>query len=259
MTGARQELLARWRAEESEQPEGWDFSALDGRMWADPPPWDLDAIWGEALGAAQHVLDMGTGGGEHLLRFRALLPADVVATEGWPPNVPVARKALEPHGIQVTDFGAPDHDPDSAPMPFPEGRFDLVLNRHEAYSPREVARVLAPGGVLLTQQVGSGELPELHALLGAEPEEPTVTYDGFVADAEAAGLRVVDGEEFTGAYRFVDVAALVAYLQRVPWQVPEDFSVDGYADALLELHERSAGGEIALTQRRFWLRARRPA
>ena len=84
MTGAREELLARWRAEESEQPEGWDFSALDGRMWADPPPWDLDAIWGEALGAAQHVLDMGTGGGEHLLRFRALLPADVVATECTP-------------------------------------------------------------------------------------------------------------------------------------------------------------------------------
>lgn len=271
MSRRREELLARWRAEEREQPEGWDFSSLDGRMSTDAPPWDLDAIWREGLASARHVLDMGTGGGEHLLRFRDAWPSDVVATEGWAPNLPVARKALEPHGVRVVDFGAPDHDPDAVAMPFDDARFDLVLNRHEAYAPREVARVLAPGGVLLTQQVGSGELPELHALLGEarsgeatsgearSQDEPAVTYDRFVADAQAAGLVVTDGADFVGSYRFVDVAALVAYLQLVPWEVPEDFSVDRYSDALFALHDRAAGGEIALTMRRFWLRAQRPA
>lgn len=254
----REVLLARWRAEEGSQPQGWDFSSLDSRMSTDPPPWDLDVEYRRALSTATHVLDMGTGGGEHLLTFRADLPADVVATEGWAPNVPIAREALEPHGIEVVEFGAPDDDPDSASMPFPDGRFDLVLNRHESYGPREIARVLAPGGRLLTQQVGSGELHELHALLGGSPLDLDVSHARFVRDLEAAGLEIEDGESSDAYYRFDDVAALVAYLRCVPWEVPDDFSVDTYPEALLCLHERAAGQPICLTRRRFWIRARKP-
>ena len=32
------------------------------------------------------------------------------------------------------------------------------------------------------------------------------------------------------AYRFGDVAALVAYLRLVPWDAPDDFTVDRYGD-----------------------------
>ncbi len=46
----------------------------------------------------------------------------------------------------------------------PTGRFDLILNRHESYHPGEIARVLAPGGTFLTQQVGGDELGELREL-----------------------------------------------------------------------------------------------
>lgn len=252
-------LLALWRAEEGDQPEGWDFSALDGRMSTDPPPWDLDAEYRTDLRDATRVLDMGTGGGEHLLAFLSHLPSDVTATEGWGPNVPVARAALGPHGIRVVEFDATDTDPDSVAMPFPDGRFDLVLNRHESYGPREVARVLAPGGVLLTQQVGSGELIELHELLGSTPADLDITRERFAREAEDAGLTVESGESSDGHYRFVDVAALVAYLRCVPWEVPDDFGVDQYADALLALHDQADGGEIRLRRRRFWLRARKPS
>lgn len=253
------QLLDLWRAEEGEQPQGWDFSALDARMRTDPPPWDLDTEYRTALRGAQSVLDMGTGGGELLLRFRTDLPEDVTATEGWEPNIPVARKALGAYGIQVVAFGAPDDAPESVPMPFPDARFEVVLNRHESYGPREVARVLVPGGVLVTQQVGSGELVELHDLLGSAPPDLEVTYDRFVREAEDAGLAIEAGESSDAYYRFIDVAALVAYLRCVPWEIPEDFSVDRYRDALLALHERAAGGEICLRRRRFWFRARKPA
>ena len=35
-----------------------------------------------------------------------------------------------------------------------------------------------------------------------------------------------DQSDWTGAYRFHDVAALVVYLRLAPWNAPEDFTVD---------------------------------
>lgn len=255
----RTELLESWRPALSPQGTGWDFSGLDDVMAEDPTPWDLDAEYRAALSASSHVLDMGTGGGEHLLRYADLLPADTVATEGWAPNVPVARAALADVGVQVIDFGAPDDDPESVRMPFADARFDLVLNRHESYSPREVWRVLQPGGMLLTQQVGSGELTELHSLLGWQPVDLDVTLERFTSEAESAGLVIERADRFDGQYRFADMRALIQYVSRVPWDVPDDFSVDAYADALIRLHDRSNGGPIALTMKRFRIRARRPS
>ena len=58
------ELLARWRAEEIEQPTGSEFADLDGRMTTDPTPWDFTVLSLAALTRARRALDMGTGGGE---------------------------------------------------------------------------------------------------------------------------------------------------------------------------------------------------
>lgn len=270
------DLLAAWRAEETGQPDGWDFAGLAGRVTEPDLPWDFTRVCRQALeqatlahpggsgipgGGAGHgapaVLDMGTGGGEHLLRLRDLLPLDTTATEGWAPNVPVARAALEPHGITVVDFGQPDDDPDPAPMPFPDRRFDVILNRHESYHPAEVARVLRPGGVFLTQQVGGDEFGEVRQALAHPPSAPHVRYDQFRSALTDAGLEVTDGAESVDHYVFADIAALVAYVQLVPWDVPEDFSVDRYAEALLALHQRGPGhGEpLRVSRKRFWLRA----
>jgi len=252
-------LLRQWRAAETAQGPGWDFSALAEVMSEDETPWDLDAEYRQALAEATGVLDMGTGGGEHLLRYADLLPSDTVATEGWAPNIPVARQALGAIGVPVVEFGAPDTAPDSERMPFPDGRFDLVLNRHESYSPREVARVLAPGGALLTQQVGSGELSELHALMDWAPTDLDVTFERFASEAEDAGLVLERADRFDGRYRFADVRALIRYLNQVPWDAPDDFTVDRYADALLHLHAAADGEPVELGMRRFRLLARKPA
>lgn len=258
---ATEALLAIWRTEETGQPDGWDFSHVDGRMTNDLPPWDFAASCRAALTGTEHVLDMGTGGGEQLLSLRDALPADTVATEGWAPNLPVARAALEPLGIAVVDWGHDETDPALQPMPFADERFDVVLNRHESYDPVEIARVLRPGGLLLTQQVGGDELGELRALLGHRPQAPEVTYAAFRHAAARAGLVVEHGAEFVGRYRFPQVADLIAYLQRVPWDVPEDFAVAAYADQLLRLHDDgpARGRPVSLTCKRFWLRARKPA
>lgn len=190
-------------------------------MTESPEPWDLAEEYRTALRQASHVLDMGTGGGEYLLSFADLLPADTLATEGWPPNVPAAREALTPHGIDVVEYGAPDDDVDALPMPFEDGRFDLVLNRHESYSPREVARVIRPGGVFLTQQVAGDECAELAEWLGHHDELPQVNLTTFGNELREAGFTILAGAEHRGTYTFSDVAALISYLQLAPWETPD--------------------------------------
>lgn len=257
-TMADEQLVAAWRAEQSRPVAGWDFSHLHGRMEEDGPPWDFDALCRAALERADHVLDMGTGGGEQLLTFADVLPADTAATEGWPPNLGVARTALAEHGIPVETYDAESPEAADRRMPFPDSRFDLILNRHEAFDAPEVARVLAPGGVFLTQQVAGDDADELHQLFGGEASYPAHLEDQLLTEIRSAGLVVEDGADWTGAYRFHDVAALIAYLHLVPWDAPPDFTIDRYRERLLALHRDHRDSMITLTKRRFWFRAHRP-
>jgi len=57
---------------------------------------------------------------------------------------------------------------------------------------------------------------------------------------------------------FDDVAAVVVFLRKVIWTVPE-FSVEGYRPQLLELHERiRRDGPFRATSERFLIEAHRP-
>lgn len=104
MTGEFEALLAEAA---SRKLLGWDVS-YDGRTVTDPP-WDFTAIVANLAGQSSDLLDMGTGGGEWLSALPGR-PSRTVATEGWPPNVAVARDQLRPLGIEVVAVtGAPDN------------------------------------------------------------------------------------------------------------------------------------------------------
>ncbi len=177
---------------------GWDFSWLDARSRAEEPPWRYTAEVTARAGAATAMLDMGTGGGEVLAGIEPR-PARTVATEAWPPNVPVAARRLRPLGIPVVQCGgAPDNmseegvraDPGRAGrLPFADGAFGLVINRHESFRGDEVCRVLAPGGAFITQQVDDHNNDDLYRLLGlAPPPEPETWLPLAVDQLTAAGL-----------------------------------------------------------------------
>ena len=141
------DALARWhRAHAAASMVGWDFSRLDGRMTADEPWWDFERDCRKALATSSSALDLGTGGGERLIQLLEQTPERGVvhATEGWAPNVEVARANLAPLGVEVRPYDAEAGDR----LPYDDGSMDLVMTRHEAIDPAEVARVLTPGGRL---------------------------------------------------------------------------------------------------------------
>lgn len=232
---------------------GWDFSWLEGRWVESPLPWDYRQKVHAHLAGVRSLLDLGTGGGEFLSSL-ATLPPETWATENYPPNIPVASARLQPLGV-----GLVCSVPDEA-LPFPDERFDLVINRHESYVPAEVYRILKPGGHFVTQQVGGRDNIRLNQLL---QDEVAFEFEDWrpeheVPRLQAAGFKIVEQMEAFPKTLVGDIGAVVYYLRAIPWQI-EGFTVEGYRDRLLRLHRRiEEGGGLWLQSHRFFIAAQKP-
>ena len=143
MTEALARELDRY-ADEARKLQGWELEYSPEHLVAGPP-WNYEALATELASDAGAVLDLGTGGGEVFSRVLSRPSCRAVATEWWHVNAPVAARLLGSR--------APVVRASSLELPLSSDSFDLVLSRHEEVSPKEVARVLAPGGHFLTQQV----------------------------------------------------------------------------------------------------------
>ncbi|PWU57384.1 SAM-dependent methyltransferase [Micromonospora sp. S4605] len=233
--------------------EGWAFDWLAGRATEERPPWGYARLVADRMASADAALDVDTGGGEVLAEVPHP-PRLLVATEGWPPNVLVARRVLRRVGASVVAV-TPD-----APLPFRDAAFDLVVSRHPVRTDwAETARVLRPGGTFLSQQIGPGTVRELsEAILGPLPPPAERHPEQAVAAARAAGLTVVDLREATLRTVFHDIAAVVWFLRKVVWTVP-GFTVDRYRPQLARLHHRiRTEGPFVAHARRFLIEAHRP-
>lgn len=238
---------------------GWDFVWLQGRLMEESPPWDYRQEVAKALGQAESLLDLGTGGGELLSSFGSL-PRQTCVTEGYPPNAIVARDRLKPLGIDIVRTLADDNtvSPQTGALPFRTGSLDMVIDRHESFVATEVYRVLRKGGVFITQQAGTSNYPELKEFLGHSEDEEVWDLGAARRQISEAGLSVAEGREALLQAWFKDIGAVVYYLLAIPWEI-EGFTIDAYSDKLRELH-RDIGrkGTFTVTARRFYIRSVRP-
>ena len=147
--------------------EGWDFSWLAGRATEERPSWRYSEIVAERITSVSTMLDLQSGGGEMLANLPRM-PALLVATEGYGPNVVIAKRLLGARGAYIV---ASEDDL----LPFASEAFDLVTSRHPVATWwREIARVLRPGGTYLSQQVGPHSVRELSEyMLGPLPPDST--------------------------------------------------------------------------------------
>jgi len=233
--------------------DGWDFSWLDGRASEERPPWGYQRLMGERMAVATVAVDLQTGGGEVLAGVPELAPT-TVATESWPPNIARARHNLGPRGVTVVA------DRNEPSFPFRDNAFDLVVSRHPVRAWwSEIARVLAPGGTYLSQEVGPASVFELiEFFLGPLPREGRDPAKAREL-AESAGLEVVDLRTARLRMEFRDIGAVVYFLRKVIWMVP-GFTVAEYRPKLRELHDRiTAEGPFVAHSSRFLIEARKAA
>ncbi|MFE9745733.1 class I SAM-dependent methyltransferase [Saccharothrix saharensis] len=232
--------------------EGWDFSWFEGRATEGRPSWGYSKLMAARMARAEAALDIQTGGGEVLAEIPQAPPV-LAATESWRPNLEIARRNLAPLGARVV------HAEDDGPLPFPDASFDLVVSRHPVVTRwDEVGRVLRPGGTYLSQQVGMGTLREItDFMMGPQPVSDERSTERAVAGLEAAGLTVVDLRSESLRVEFFDVGAVVHFLRKVVWAVP-DFTVEAHRDRLVAMHEHiGREGSFVTSSERFLVEARK--
>ncbi|GAB2525892.1 class I SAM-dependent methyltransferase [Paramicrobacterium agarici] len=233
---------------------GWGFEWLRDRAIEERPGWGFARLLSEKLAGAASALDLDTGGGE-VLDEAPVLPSRTAVTEAWPPNARRARERLGPRGVDVVETV------DGAPLPFADASFALVTSRHPvAPNWAEIHRVLEPGGRYFAQHVGPASAFELiEYLLGPRPEQRAGRDpEREIADAKAAGLRILDLQTARCRMEFYDIGAIVWILRKCVWWVP-DFSVERYRGKLLELDRKlRAGDPFVAHSTRHLIEAERP-
>lgn len=250
-----QNLTKIWKQEEeSARIRGWDFSHLDGRYAEGADiPWDYRAAVQSCLSPEMRLLDIDTGGGEFLLSLGHPYE-NTSATEGYPPNAALCQETLAPLGITFREAAGVEQ------LPFPDESFDVIINRHGDFFPPELFRLLKPGGVFVTQQVGAENDRELVDLLlpGTEIPYPEQYAEKAAGRFREAGFEVLQCREFFGTIRFYDVGALVWFARVIPWEFP-GFSVDSCRENLWKAQEiLEQQGEIRGRTHRYLLAARKP-
>jgi uncharacterized protein len=126
---------------------GWDFSWFGGRASEERPPWGYARMLGTRMAALAGVpgaaaLDLQTGGGEVLATIPAGPPI-LVATESWPPNVPVARRNLASLGARVVPVASALAD-----LPFTKDLQIMAIRNARRSLGERLARTAAPHKIL---------------------------------------------------------------------------------------------------------------
>ncbi len=249
------DLIQSWlHEEEIAHIHGWGFSHIDGKYEESPLPWDYKEIIQGFLRPDMRILDMDTGGGEFLLSLHHPYQ-NTAAIEAYPPNVQLCKETLIPLGIDFKEASA------DGSLPFADESFDLVLNRHGSFCAEEIHRVLRPGGLFITQQVGADNDRGLVEALYDNP--PPLPYPDqrlsiIRSRFEAAGFLTLDAREAFLPIRFFEIGALVWFARIIQWEFP-GFSVEKHLPRLLTLHNHiERGGSVDGRIHRFLLVTSRP-
>ncbi|HEX5141671.1 MAG TPA: methyltransferase domain-containing protein [Dehalococcoidia bacterium] len=234
--------------ERAESFSGWSGVPSPRPLGAEKP-WSYSGRARELLASATSVLDLGTGGGERFSRLLDGFVGRAVATEEWAVNAPIAAAGLRGRAevVRASAFY----------LPFLGASFGLILSRHEAIYPAEIARLLAPGGVFLTQQTWR-YMEELHYYIPRKTDFGD-HFHGYASGLHASGLQVIDAREHVAPHAFSGLEDLVFLLGVAPWEVPDFDPLGRDLQALLALERDLTGPDgLVITCGHYIIEAHKP-
>jgi SAM-dependent methyltransferase len=185
------------------------LAGLKNRLQEDPLPWDLRFVVKKFLLGKQSLLDMFAGNAD-FLNYLPNLPPRVAFVDRLPADAPEQVWNVKDARVRVK------HSNGDCLLPFPDISFDLVINRNGRYEIGEVRRVLTPGGVFITQQIGGMNALDLCASLGGLVKITGRNLVQNVAAFARAGLRLADCGESLGKQRFYRIDDVLYYIKHVP-------------------------------------------
>ena len=138
----------------------WDFSQIKYSKES-LTNWDLYAILNEKANKNSYILDLGTGGGENLLKNFPEVKK-IVGTDFSPEMIRTAQCNLKKSGRKNIEFKVMDN----LNMDVDDDYFDIVVARHTCIDARQIYKCLKKNGVLLLRGVDKLDCFELKKMYG---------------------------------------------------------------------------------------------
>jgi SAM-dependent methyltransferase len=219
-------------------------------------PWVAGLVdW--PAGAA--VLDAGCGPAYLWAGIAGLVPDDVRLTlaDLSPGMVAGAETRARAAGIDVVEAQVADHQD----LPFATDRFDVVIANHTLYhspeperSVTELARVLAPDGVLVAATNGPDHLRQLNDLwaevFGEQSRDVTADVFGRLTGAPMLDrhLGAVTWHAYPDELACTDPGAVLAYLRSAPPGETADADELSRLRSALDTRFEAGGGTFRITK-----------
>lgn len=201
---------------------GWDFSRM--KTDREGQPWRYTDVVSAYVKPEDHVLDVGTGGGELFLSLAHLF-AQGVAVDHSARQITTALANKAKAGNTNIAFQVME----ASQLDFPLSSFDLVLTSHLKIYPAQVAKMLRPNGYFITEIVGRRTHLNLLEAFGYTPDDfgPDWWQERveLVAQFAAVGCRLIAQGEMEVPYWITDFDSLIFYLKSVPWPDDDNFDI----------------------------------
>ena len=191
---------------------GWDFSKV--KCVSEGVQRDLYREVSEACNPSGVLLDIGTGGGEAIVSIAdaALLLIGIDQSAGM---IETATTNAAKSGLSNIRFLKMEAER----LEFPDHFFDIVSCRHSEFYAHEVARVLQPGGVFLTQQVSENDKSNLKEAFGrgqAMGVEAGTLKKRYIEELSQAGFTDIQSFESRVTEYYQEAEDLIFLLTHTP-------------------------------------------
>lgn len=202
-----------------ENKKNWSFDEFDIKT-ENFTNWDMYKILNEITNKNSIVLDLGTGGGEKVLKEFPKHLKKIIATDFSEEMIKTATKNLEMSKRKNIEF----YVMDNLNIEMPKNYFDVVVARNTITDPKQIYDVLKEDGYLLLHGVDKYDCHALKIVFGKGQGMKDITPIS-IRDYEAildAGFRDVELIPIHEREYFKDKEMLYNFLLKVP--IINDFS-----------------------------------
>jgi SAM-dependent methyltransferase len=191
---------------------GWDFSEL--QVTTEGVKWDFYEEVTKKCKSSDILLDVGTGGGENVLRIASSL-LFLVGIDLSSGMMETAQSNLRKSKVLNVRFSQMSSDN----LQFPAGFFDVISSCHAPFVSTEIAKVLKNGGIFLTQQVSEADKLNLKTAFGRGQsfgEVDGMLKEKYIKELKEAGFTEVQSFEYDATDYFQRPEDLIFLLKHTP-------------------------------------------
>ncbi|MGG4471234.1 class I SAM-dependent methyltransferase [Paenibacillus alvei] len=191
---------------------GWDFSKLN--VISEGLKWDFYEEVTKRCKSSDILLDVGTGGGENLLRIASslLFLVGIDLSRGMIETAHSNYKMSKVLNVRFSQMSSDN-------LQFPSGFFDVISSCHAPFSSMEIARVIKNGGFFLTQQVCEADklnLKEAFKRGQGFGEVDGTLKERYIMELKSAGFTEVQAFEYDANEYYQRAEDLIFLLKHTP-------------------------------------------